>query len=559
MISRRVQAATDFLLLCGQLLGATAHAEGSIHGFVYAQGTTQGLPNASVEIDIACVRNGRPQTCQYFRGSAADGSFSVSSIEAGTATLFVIAEEGNYLPASETVIVTDDQDTQITIFLVPGAAISGNVSRQVGGEGIAGIQIQLLDASDLSAVYGTATTSADGNFRIERIIAGTYAVGTLGAAPYQDQFYAGRSLVPPSQGVQLADSVSVTTGQSVSDINFALREGGRIRGTLTDRYTGLPIANVTASSDHSSNDFEFIAYDSAAPNAGAWLHFYASTDSQGRYEIAGLPDEPVYVGAHNPLPVYLEAKYGCSLDSCNDFSSAIALSAPSGTTLENIDFSLFPGSVIRGTVSVRAGGAPVQGATITAFYYTTFGPLAFATTVTDALGQFVFAGNVSNTYLEVSNASTSQTSLISQDYNDHNCQQGACNTRQGDLVSVDKYQVKTGIDFHLDPGAVIRGQVLSKSDGQGISARVTLVGADGTVLAFTATDVNGSFATTALQAGSYYLRADNGDDCQLYPGVACATDGSVTAGQAIVISGTQDVTGISLALLPDAVFANGFE
>jgi Carboxypeptidase regulatory-like domain len=552
----KLHVAALAIILCGT--GATtASATGSVQGFVFAQNTNQALAGVAISVDSNCI--GFDDGYCFSNSvaiSAGDGSFTESGVVAGNAYVSAsFASPSQYLPIHrQQVIVSDGSATQVALHMQLGAVITGMVTRAMDGAPVVDVPIHLENLNGNGSVFET-TSDAYGIYTFAPLPAGSYSASTVGAPPYQGQFYAGHPVTPPSQNNQGLDPITVNPGETAAGKNFSLVEGGHIRGKLTDRYTGLSIASV--------DSFYFNIYDAGNPNNGQWLTLGTSTDAQGNYELTGLPNAPIYLATGYQGP-YLASVFGCTPDPC-DFANATALSAPAGTILNNIDISIFPGAVVSGTVSRRSDGAPVPNATVTGYFNLNLGGLAeAATTQTDAQGRYTMTGCILCRYVEVSNAFVGGSAYIGQDYNDHNCQQGKCATLSGNSVMPPQYTAMSGIDFHLDPGAVITGQVVRSDIGTGLHAYVDLYASDGSFSSALSTDPNGQFVTAALQPGTYYLAAfpdfASGYDCQIYSGVLCGQGIDVTlVGQPIVIAGTQDVTGILIELPNDTLFGNGFE
>ena len=546
--------ATALLMLLVATAAGTALATGTVQGFVTAQDTNQALAGVAIRVDSDCLgANGAFCFSTSAATSANDGSFTAAGVVAGSAYVSAaFTTPSQYISIYlQQVIVSDGNTTPVNLVMQLGAKLSGVVTRASDGAPVAGVPIRVVTLDHQSEF--DATTDASGVYTIEPVPAGSYTVSTLGASPYQGQFYAGHTLTAPSQNNQGFDSIAIASGQIVAGINLSMVEGGHIRGTLTDRYTGLPFAGA--------NDFYFNVFDKGNPNNGPWLYFKSSTDAQGNYEITGLPDAPIYLGTSYYAP-YLSSIFGCAPDPC-DFSNATTLNAPAGTTLTNIDISIFPDAVITGTVTRRSDGAPVPNATVTG-YGSLFGsPATASVTQTDAQGHYTLTGCELCSFVEVSHAFIGGAAYIGQDYNNHNCQQGKCATLSANVVAPPEYTVVTGIDFHLDAGAVITGQMVRGDTGTGLHAYVDLYSSGGFASAVSSAP-DGQFVTPALQPGTYYLVASpdyaSGYDCAIYSNVLCGQGIDPTlVGQPIVVSGTNDVTGIVLGLPSDTLFKSGFE
>ena len=544
----------------GSVLISSAFASGSVGGYVYLDGTTQALPGATVDIQD-------PSTC-VFGGcatvgsttSAADGSYLVSGLPAHQLQAVAYYNWGgpSYFGESPmSISVTDGATTPLNLYMTRAASINGRVTRATDGTGIANVNIYTCIPNQTGVTGLVATTDASGNYAATQLTAGDYILCVTGTSPFQDQFYSGHAVSPPSKNIQAHDTITLAAGQAFTNANFVLTEGGHIRGVLTDRYTGLPLTNQTV---------YFSAYDPAA-TAYPWFSFAATTDALGNYEIAGLPDWQVYLGAYAYSPSYALSVYGCTPDPCS-FLNATPLLASAGTTLDAIDFSLFPDWVITGHVSQRSNSQPVVGATVNAFGNFFIGPGIISSTTTDANGDYALVGVSMNSFVEVSGASAGGVALISQDYNNHNCLYGHCATTSADLLPSYPYNVTPNIDFQLDAGATLSGRITKKSDGSGVIAFVYFYSIDdGFTTTGVASHADGNYTSPALTPGTYYIYAERNDDafptvrdCEIYRGIACNGDlSNITSGTLITIVGTQSQSGIDIALEAETIFSNGFE
>jgi len=556
----RLRLATISLcaILSGSVLAPVSALAGSIAGHVYVNGTTQPLAGATVDVED-------PDNCFPFGGcnsvglttSAPDGSYLVSNVPDKTLTAVAYYDWGgpSYFAMAAVSVDGSGDPTLLDLYMTPAASITGRVTRAADGAGVPNVDIYQCEPNDTAVTNLLATTDASGNYAATQLAAGDYILCVTGASPFQNQFYSGHAIPPPSQGNQAYDTISLTATQTFN-ADFVLTEGGHIRGVLTDRFTGLPIAN---------RGIDFGAYDTNYTTY-PWFSFRANTDAQGHYEIAGLPDWAIYLGAFAYSPSYALSVFGCSPDPCG-FSNATPLLAAAGTTLDNIDMSLFPDWVITGHVSQRSGGQPVIGATVRAFGNFFTGPGIVSSTTTDANGDYALVGVFINSFVEVSNASAGGVPLISQDYNNRNCEHGWCATASADLLTSNPYNVTSNIDFQLDAGATFSGRITNSANGNGLVATVAFYSAEAGSNAYAGSDPDGTFTSPALTPGTYYVYAWRYDDaypaaldCEIYGGIPC--DGSftnITAGTPVTIVGTQSQSGIDITLPTESVFSNGFE
>lgn len=146
------------------------------------------------------------------------------------------------------------------------SSISGTVTDS-SGESLADV---CVDADkDLSWEWGSATTGADGTYRIDDLVAGEYTIYFSPCArpsPYLSEWY------DDKPDWESADRVPVADGAEVSGINAALTRRGSITGTVTNEQ-GDPLGEICVFAR--SEDWEWGGY--------------ADTSPDGRYAIAGLP------------------------------------------------------------------------------------------------------------------------------------------------------------------------------------------------------------------------------------------------------------------------------
>ncbi len=171
-------------------------------------------------------------------------------------------------------------------------------------------------------MHGSTTTDARGRFVIGNLAAGMYKVYAIPGTQYPDHAPAVR------------DSVTVTAGGVVRNIEVALGTGSIITGRVTDAATGAPLKKVTVDIKQGGSPTE--------------------TDDNGVYRIRAVP------GSVN---IYVRAPRGYYSDPNWD-----NLVVKAGDTVTR-DFKLTRGVDVRITVRT-ADGKPVSGAGIsTSDYY----------------------------------------------------------------------------------------------------------------------------------------------------------------------------------------------
>lgn len=550
-------------LVCGAvLISASLHAAASIsiHGIVTSQGSGQPLQGATVNIAYNCGPSGCHGSDVLITG--ADGRYTSTNAQPGLTYIAAgyLPGQANYAPAEPQFFpVADGADETIDFALAPGVTIHGTLRRQADGVPVPNVYVE-LGSTSANYALNHAISDAEGKYTFTQLPADSYTLRTrmYGNSAYQDQFYAGYSLQPH----QPADVLVLAPGQSAT-ADFALVAGGRLLGTLIDQYSGLPIPD---------SDVSFQMLDSQADIC--CLDFdgrSAHTDAQGRFELDGLSDAPFYLaadGVGNASVAYDEWFYGCAWP-CTTFKSASILQIAAGDT-QDIDFLLYPAATITGTVTRRSDGKPIAWAYIEAYVP---GPLALRTTYryvhTDDQGHYRMDGAITpGVLLGVFDTAADGVSYVDQVWNNQDCWSGDC-VGLGQYLAVPEGQLVSSIDFQLDAGASISGQVFGAAPYPG--ARIDIYAADGSMSTQVLTDPQGAFQTSGLQSGTYFLAASPFDQhfaCTFYGAVPChcasarpcVTPEIAASGATPIVLGNADITGISITVpANEIVFSNGFE
>ena len=188
--------------------------------------------------------------------------------------------------------------------------------------------------------------------------AGTYYAVFTGGKGYSSQFYGGVAcVVNCGQPIAAGTPIAVTAGATAAGRDFALVAGGRIRGTITQQGSGVPIQSVSVS-----------VYDSL----GRFMTF-DSTDASGLFtsEI-GLPTGNYYLATSN-FGGYANEIYDnrpCSNACVSQVTTGTAVTVTSGVITAGIDMALAPlagppaapvGFAVTGAGGVRISWRPGTG------------------------------------------------------------------------------------------------------------------------------------------------------------------------------------------------------
>ncbi len=253
--------------------------------------------------------------------SGTDGRFALDGLAAGQVAL--TARHTDFAPATQVVVVGEEDPEPVRIALGAGATVEGTVTK-AGGEPAPGIRVEAHGESPGGRdepLAGTLT-GADGGYRLPHLPAGAGTVVRRGGTSELDD--------QERRSVALADGATVR-------IDFVL--GNRVEGTV--RRGGLPVpgARIALSElampgkgegNRPSFDFQVQA---------------GFTDADGRYAIGGVRagEKLLVVGAGR-----------------QQTRRVVTVSDQPVTTL---DVAL-PSRLVTGTVLAKEDGQPIAGAQI---------------------------------------------------------------------------------------------------------------------------------------------------------------------------------------------------
>jgi hypothetical protein len=266
-----------------------------------------------------------------------------------------VAEVHPYDPAGALARVLAEAD--LTSPAAGTAHIQGAVTGPGGVTPLVGIEATAYRFNNVIWVdVGTATTAADGSYDIGALPAGQYKVGFADPdGNYMPEFYDDKADLYSGTPFMLAE------GETKTSINASLALAGRVTGTLTDGANGSPVAN-------------FIAYAWRLAGSVWELATYASSGSDGKYLIGGLPAGSYRVqfrDVYQPptaKPRYTEEWYFNA--PTRELANDIAVTA--GQTQTGIDAALNGSGTVMGTVTGPDGLTPAAGIQVDLYQYNAF-------------------------------------------------------------------------------------------------------------------------------------------------------------------------------------------
>ena len=325
---------------------------GQIVGELRDQSTSEPLPTAFMRFYEA------DGTELPFTLSPTDGSYETPALPAGQYYVRAYGPLGylsvvypDHLCAGfscnitegELVTVTSEVTSQASFDLPLGASLTGRVIDESTGLP-ASAQVRVFDENN--ALVRTANVAGDGTYSITPLLAGRYFARVLSSIEYFNELWQELPDNPfhPSSGTP----IDVELGEEVAGIDFALRRGATIAGSLSLAADASPLTWSALS----------------VRDAGG--SYTALTDGDGLFEFGPLEPGNAYVRTDLRLPGVLDetwndihCPFGTGPPTCG---TPIAVTGTEAIT--GIDIALDPASTLRGRITSSEDGTPIPGASV---------------------------------------------------------------------------------------------------------------------------------------------------------------------------------------------------
>jgi hypothetical protein len=304
---------------------------------------------------------------------------------------------------------------------------------------------------------------------------------------------------------------------------------GAISGLVWDAATGQPMANVMVGVG-GGNPVVFLSF---------------TTDANGNYLASGLT-AGTYLAEVESVPDYIAEAYDgilCGASCWPDEGTSIPVDE--GATTPNIDFAMYHYSSISGTVTDAATGLPLLGTTVTLYNSNGW---YFNSSQSDQSGSFTFGDLLPGTYFATAGGNGPYMLML---YDGIPCDDSSCTITNGTPITVEAGGQRNDIGFSLIRLGTISGTVTDATTGQGIgAASVAIYDSSGAYRGYGACNSDGTYTTTGLAAGSYFVRTSShsGYVDELYDGIECGYWCDPTTGTPVSVTFGQDTPNIDFAL-----------
>ena len=211
---------------------------------------------------------------QYDLGGLRSGSYRVGFFDSTGEHASEYYNNAPDLQSATDIVVTEGETSEhIDASLSQLGHITGVVT-DPDGNPLSDVNVKAFrydDAYDYWEWVNSGSTNSNGQYDIPRLRSGTYRVGFFDSQDrYPPEFYNN------ALDVESATDVVVTPGETTSNINISLNEGGHITGIVSDA-NGNPLQWVTVNFYHYNSQYD------------SWQRInYTHTDASGGYDIPGL-------------------------------------------------------------------------------------------------------------------------------------------------------------------------------------------------------------------------------------------------------------------------------
>jgi hypothetical protein len=192
--------------------------------------------------------------------TGAGGKYTIAGGQLGGGSYTVTFSDPSekFVPRKEFASLTEGAATTLNAAMQEPGSISGTVTSAATGTGLGGVFVSIR--SIFRETFESMTTEASGHYTFKDLPPGTYFI----------EFFV-------NSGEYLRQNAEATVAEgAATQVNAALKEGGKISGTVTDAVTHGGLAKIGV--------YAF----SANPEAEGYSSGTAETNASGAYTVTGL-------------------------------------------------------------------------------------------------------------------------------------------------------------------------------------------------------------------------------------------------------------------------------
>ncbi|MFQ5706197.1 MAG: carboxypeptidase regulatory-like domain-containing protein [bacterium] len=457
---------------------------GAISGTVLTDPDAAPIPDAKVK----AIRLGN---INWVKSATSDdqGNYLVGDLIPGHYVVYAKArgfigeffnDTRNYLEAEPVQVAEEDTVAEINFNLTEGGKITGQVFADIDSLPLAGAHVKAILAVAEGRLTYHAVTNDDGAYEIDSLPTGFYFV-KANAPGFKAEFF------DDAEDESTAELVSITAPEVKDGIDFGLATKSAISGRVTSSVDGTPIVDALV---------KVFTVGVSVDNLAHFVLKDTRTDENGEYIIQVRPGQ-YYVHAS------AEGFNGEFFDDAKQIADATLVGVEPDQHTTGIDFALDPRGSISGTVTDQVTEQPIAGAAVQAFLQTT--DVAVASSP-DVVGFRAETDDQGNYTIENLPAGKYIVRAVAEGYLPEFFEEKARKDEATILAIEDNTQL-TGIDFTLEMGGSISGQVASALDSLPIAdALVQVWEADSDFHRRAYTNDDGAYTVKGLRTGSYVVQ-----------------------------------------------------
>ena len=270
--------------------------------------------------------------------TGADGTYAIAGLLAGNYIVRADAAGTSYLSSTYPGVLDVSIDRSgIDFALLLGGSVSGTVVSAETGSVLSGVTVGVYDITrGKPTLLSSATTSVDGSYQVNGIQPGSQMV--MAEAP---DLMRVRQVYQGAVDARDQTGVTVVSGNTTTNINFSLQQGGAVAGTVYDP-NGAPLVGARVRA---------VLADGSEVVSSA-------TFTGGLYQLNGVPvGGSNYIVVHPDGTPYVGQFYGGEIYR----ERSLPVSVATGTVTPGIDFGLQAGALLSGTILTDWSPASIAG------------------------------------------------------------------------------------------------------------------------------------------------------------------------------------------------------
>ena len=233
---------------------AAAQAAATVEGTVTAVKGSKALEGIEV---TATSESGGGSVSETTK---AGGAYKIATLSAGGYTVSFHDPAAKYVDQSKSTFLSEGATNTVDAAMQEPGTISGRVTSAATGSGLGNVSVSVEKSGGFESSEHFTTTGPDGDYTITGLAPGEYSI----------------SFSSNESGYIFQNTTTTVGEDEVDTVNVALREGGKISGTVTSAATHGGLAKIIVSAF------------SANPEEGGYGE--AKTNANGEYTVTGLPN-----------------------------------------------------------------------------------------------------------------------------------------------------------------------------------------------------------------------------------------------------------------------------